>query len=62
VPDEENEANRYEVGVPQLGSLIITHELDGEIRDSKRCRAINARRSHRVLRRSASMVGIGVLM
>jgi cytochrome d ubiquinol oxidase subunit I len=25
------ETNRYEVSVPKLGSLILTHELDGEI-------------------------------
>ena len=32
-PDEDNERNRYEISVPKLGSLIITHDLDGEIAD-----------------------------
>jgi cytochrome bd ubiquinol oxidase subunit I len=31
-PDEQREANRYEVSVPKLGSLILTHELDGEVK------------------------------
>jgi cytochrome bd ubiquinol oxidase subunit I len=34
-PDEQREANRYEVSVPQLGSLILTHELDGEVKGLK---------------------------
>jgi cytochrome d ubiquinol oxidase subunit I len=34
-PDEQREANRYEVSVPQLGSIILTHELDGEVKGLK---------------------------
>lgn len=34
-PDEEAEINRYAIGIPKLGSLIITHELDGEIKGLK---------------------------
>lgn len=34
-PDEEAETNRYAIGIPKLGSLIITHELDGEIKGLK---------------------------
>ena len=30
-PDNAQEINHYEVAIPKLGSLIITHELDGEI-------------------------------
>src|SRR5687768_3031159 len=30
-PDEERETNRYEVAVPKLGSLILTHDIDGEV-------------------------------
>lgn len=29
IPDEENEVNRFELGIPKLGSLILTHEWDG---------------------------------
>lgn len=31
-PDEEARANRWAVGIPRAGSLILTHELDGEIK------------------------------
>jgi cytochrome d ubiquinol oxidase subunit I len=31
IPDEEAETNHYEVGIPGLGSLIITHAIEGEI-------------------------------
>ncbi|WP_163273156.1 cytochrome ubiquinol oxidase subunit I [Chelativorans alearense] len=29
IPDEEARTNRYEIAVPHLGSLILTHSLDG---------------------------------
>ncbi len=31
IPDEEARENRFEVAVPKLASLILTHELDGEL-------------------------------
>nr|WP_219339863.1 cytochrome ubiquinol oxidase subunit I [Luteimonas salinisoli] len=31
MPDQEAERNRYELAVPRLGSLILTHSWDGEI-------------------------------
>jgi cytochrome bd ubiquinol oxidase subunit I len=31
VPDQENRTNHFEIGIPKLASLILTHELDGEI-------------------------------
>jgi cytochrome d ubiquinol oxidase subunit I len=31
-PDEQARANRYELAVPHLGSLILTHDWTGEIR------------------------------
>jgi len=31
IPDEEKEYNRFELAIPRLGSLILTHELNGEI-------------------------------
>ncbi len=31
-PDEASRSNRYEIAVPKLASLILTHELDGEVR------------------------------
>jgi cytochrome d ubiquinol oxidase subunit I len=32
MPDEETRSNRFEVGIPKLASLILTHDPDGEIR------------------------------
>lgn len=29
IPNEETEANDYEISIPRLGSLILTHSLDG---------------------------------
>lgn len=31
VPDMEAETNHFAVGIPKLGSLILTHSLDGEV-------------------------------
>ena len=31
IPDEEAEENHFEVAIPYLGSLILTHSLDGEV-------------------------------
>ena len=48
VPNEREERNDYEVAVPRLGSLILTHTLDGEIQPlTSGARATNARRSSR---------------
>ncbi|MGQ4877058.1 cytochrome ubiquinol oxidase subunit I [Billgrantia sp. LNSP4103-1] len=30
-PDQEAQQNRFEIGIPYVASLILTHELDGEI-------------------------------
>ncbi|KID55898.1 cytochrome D ubiquinol oxidase subunit I [Pseudoalteromonas luteoviolacea] len=32
VPDETNRTNHFELAIPNLASLILTHELDGEIK------------------------------
>ncbi|MGO1461061.1 MAG: cytochrome ubiquinol oxidase subunit I [Marinobacter sp.] len=31
IPDQENQTNRFELGIPSLASLILTHDMDGEI-------------------------------
>ena len=31
VPDSKNERNRLEIGIPKLASLILTHDMDGEV-------------------------------
>jgi cytochrome bd ubiquinol oxidase subunit I len=35
IPDDEAQETRYAVQIPKLGSLILTHELDGEVRGLK---------------------------
>jgi cytochrome d ubiquinol oxidase subunit I len=35
IPDAANEANRFAIDVPRLGSLILTHSLDGEVQGLK---------------------------
>jgi cytochrome d ubiquinol oxidase subunit I len=35
VPDSKAETNHFELSVPRLGSLILTHEWDGEIKGLK---------------------------
>lgn len=32
LPDEATRSNRYEVAIPKLASLYLTHQLDGEVR------------------------------
>jgi cytochrome bd ubiquinol oxidase subunit I len=32
LPDQDAATNRYEVTIPKLGSLILTHEIDGTVR------------------------------
>ncbi|NVK24520.1 MAG: cytochrome ubiquinol oxidase subunit I, partial [Gammaproteobacteria bacterium] len=32
IPDEAERTNHFEIGIPNLASLILTHELDGEIK------------------------------
>ena len=32
IPDEETRSNAYEVAVPKLASILLTHSLDGEVK------------------------------
>lgn len=31
IPDQANQTNHFEIGIPRLASLILTHDLDGEV-------------------------------
>lgn len=62
VPDQEKETNRYEVSVPKLGSVIITHTLDGEIRGLKSFAKEDRPPVAPVFYAFRVMVGIGTLM
>ena len=35
IPDQEGETNHYEIIIPKLASIILTHSLDGEIKGLK---------------------------
>ncbi len=32
IPDEETRSNKFAIGIPKAASLVLTHELDGEIK------------------------------
>lgn len=32
IPDQEQQTNHWQLGIPKLASLILTHQLDGEIK------------------------------
>jgi cytochrome d ubiquinol oxidase subunit I len=61
-PDQASESNKYEVSVPKLGSLIITHTLDGEIRGLKEVPPGQRPPVAPVFFAFRVMVSIGVLM
>lgn len=62
LPDEAGETNRYELGLPKLGSLIVVHDFDGEIRGLKEVPADQRPPVAPVFFGFRIMVGIGVLM
>ncbi len=35
IPDQEEERTKYEIAIPKLGSFILTHDFNGEIRGLK---------------------------
>jgi cytochrome bd ubiquinol oxidase subunit I len=35
LPDQAGERNRFEIGIPRLGSLYLTHSLNGEVKGLK---------------------------
>jgi cytochrome bd ubiquinol oxidase subunit I len=61
-PDQAAETNRYAVGIPRLGSLIITHEADGEIVGLKSVPARDRPPVAPVFFGFRIMVGIGLVM
>lgn len=61
-PDQEQEQNHYEVSVPKLGSLIITHSLDGEIAGLKSVPPEERPPVAPVFFAFRVMVGVGLLM
>ena len=62
IPDQMAERNGYEVEIPVLGSLILTHSLDGEIKGLKDFPADQRPPVWPVFVAFRLMVGIGFLM
>jgi cytochrome d ubiquinol oxidase subunit I len=61
-PDMEAERTRYAVGIPHLGSLILTHEWNGEIKGLKDFPKEDRPDATIVFWSFRVMVGIGMLM
>ena len=62
LPDDEAEANRYELAIPKLGSLILTHDPDGVVRGLKEWAPEDRPYVPIVFWSFRLMVGIGLLM
>ncbi|MGF6778392.1 cytochrome ubiquinol oxidase subunit I [Paraburkholderia sp. GAS334] len=62
LPDMQAETTRYAVSIPHLGSLILTHSWDGEIRGLKSFAPEDRPNSTVVFWSFRVMVGLGVLM
>jgi cytochrome d ubiquinol oxidase subunit I len=61
-PDQKAELNHMEVSVPKLGSIIITHSMDGEIKGLKEFAPEDRPPVAPVFFAFRVMVGIGMLM
>ncbi|WKB54031.1 cytochrome ubiquinol oxidase subunit I [Eleftheria terrae] len=62
LPDAEAERNHFEIAIPALGSLYLTHELDGEVRGLKSWPREDRPPVAIVYFAFRVMVGIGLLM
>src|SRR5579859_6504121 len=62
IPDMQAETTRYAVSIPHLGSLILTHSWDGEIRGLKEFPPQDRPNSTVVFWSFRIMAGLGVLM
>jgi len=61
-PDMEREETRFAVGIPRLGSLILTHTLDGQIKGLKSFPQQDRPNATILFWSFRVMVGMGVLM
>lgn len=61
-PDEKTETTKYSIEIPKLGSLILTHKLDGELVGLKNWPADERPPVAIVFWSFRVMVGIGLLM
>ncbi|RDK11764.1 cytochrome ubiquinol oxidase subunit I [Cupriavidus lacunae] len=62
IPDMEREETRYAIEIPRLGSLILTHSLDGQIRGLKDFPKEDRPNATVLFFTFRAMVGLGVAM
>ncbi|KQZ56941.1 MULTISPECIES: cytochrome ubiquinol oxidase subunit I [unclassified Lysobacter] len=62
VPNEKAERNDYEVAIPKLGSIILTHTLDGEVQPLKSVPPEDRPPVKPVFYAFRVMIGLGVTM
>ena len=62
VPNEAAERNDYEIAIPRLGSLVLTHSLDGEVEPLTAVPASERPPVAPVFYAFRVMVGLGLLM
>lgn len=62
IPDMQAEKNKFEVGIPHLGSLVLTHSLDGTVKGLKDFPAEDRPNATIVFWSFRVMVGLGMLM
>jgi cytochrome bd ubiquinol oxidase subunit I len=62
VPDDQAEITRYQIAIPNLGALILTHRLDGEIKGLKSFPKDQRPPAAIVFWSFRIMVGIGFMM
>lgn len=62
IPNDEAEVTRYQIAIPKLGSLILTHHLDGEVKGLKAFPKDQRPPAEIVFWSFRLMVGIGFLM
>ncbi len=62
IPDDEAEVTRYQLAIPKLGSLILTHHADGEVKGLKAFLKEQRPPAEIVFWSFRLMVGIGFLM
>jgi cytochrome bd ubiquinol oxidase subunit I len=61
-PDMDAEETKYQIAIPELGSLILTHDINGEVKGLKEWPAEDRPNSTIVFWTFRVMVGIGLLM
>jgi cytochrome d ubiquinol oxidase subunit I len=62
IPDDEAEETRYQIAIPKLGSLILTHHADGEVKGLKAFPKEERPPAEIVFWSFRAMVGIGFAM